>query len=234
MDGVVAMVGSGEFTPAMDSVDRALLEASGRPRPRAVVLSVVRGRGRRARATPPVAAARAHLEALGAEVEALLLRRSADGDDAAHVQAVTEADIIYIADAPPDLLYRALASTALERALRRAHERGGVIAGCSGGATVLGQHRPRRRRRLGIPGRWGSGLGMVPRVAVMTRYDAIPLPLRALAIARAPRGSVVLGIDRATALVGRGGSWQVHGPGRVTVWRGRRRSRHAEGDVLRL
>ena len=44
----------------------------------------------------------------------------------------------------------------------------------------------------------------------------------------------MLGIDEETALVGRDGTWQVHGPGRVTVWRGRRRSRHHEGETIRI
>ena len=41
----------------------------------------------------------------------------------------------------------------------------------------------------------------------------------------APRGSVVLGIDEDTAVIGRDGAWQVYSAARVTVWRGRRRER---------
>jgi cyanophycinase-like exopeptidase len=43
-----------------------------------------------------------------------------------------------------------------------------------------------------------------------------------------------LGIDEETALVGRDGSWQVQGRGRVTVWRGRHRTRYRRGEVFRL
>jgi hypothetical protein len=51
---------------------------------------------------------------------------------------------------------------------------------------------------------------------------------------QAPADVVVLGIDQRAALVGREGVWQVRGEGRVTVWRGRRRSRLRAGDVLRV
>ena len=57
---------------------------------------------------------------------------------------------------------------------------------------------------------------------------------RALIALQAPRGSVVLGIDEETAVVGRDGSWQVHGRSRVTVWRGRHRERYRAGDTFRL
>jgi cyanophycinase-like exopeptidase len=51
---------------------------------------------------------------------------------------------------------------------------------------------------------------------------------------QAPRGSVVLGIDEDTAVVGSNGGWQVHGAGRVTVWRGRRRERFRRGEAFRI
>ncbi len=38
MNGVIALVGSGEFTPAMAEVDRALLAATGRDRPRVAIM----------------------------------------------------------------------------------------------------------------------------------------------------------------------------------------------------
>ena len=51
---------------------------------------------------------------------------------------------------------------------------------------------------------------------------------------QAPRGSVVVGLDDGTAVVGRDGSWQVHGRARVTVWRGRRRERFRAGEAFRI
>jgi cyanophycinase-like exopeptidase len=70
--------------------------------------------------------------------------------------------------------------------------------------------------------------------SILPHYDAWPEPLSALLVLQAPRGSAVLGIDEDTAVVGRDGSWQVHGRARVTVWRGRHRERFRAGDVFRL
>jgi cyanophycinase-like exopeptidase len=51
---------------------------------------------------------------------------------------------------------------------------------------------------------------------------------------QAPRHVTVLGIDEDTAVVGRDGTWQVHGRARVTVWRGRHRERFRRGETFRL
>jgi cyanophycinase-like exopeptidase len=82
--------------------------------------------------------------------------------------------------------------------------------------------------------RWGPGLGFAPGISVVPHYDAWPEPFSALIALQAPRGSVVLGIDEETAVIGRDGSWQVHGAARVTVWRGRHRERFRAGETFRI
>ena len=100
--------------------------------------------------------------------------------------------------------------------------------------VLAGRHWAARRRRLFWPLSWQEGLGLFNGASVLPHYDAFPEPLAALVVLQAPRGSAVLGIDEETAVVGRDGSWQVHGRSRVTVWRGRRRERFRAGDVFRL
>lgn len=234
MNGAIALVGSGEFTPALESVDRELLAATGRARPRVVIIptaSVPDGEGVFLRWAEM---GRQHFAALGAEVEPILVRDRAAAEDPVNIQAIGEADLVYLSGGRPNFLYDALAGTALEGALHAAHLRGAVIAGCSAGAMVLADRQLRLRRRLLFPPRWQPAFGLVPRTAVAPHYDALPETLMLALILAAPRDSVVLGIDGETALVGRDGSWQVQGRGRVTVWRGRRRSRHRDGETFRL
>jgi cyanophycinase len=232
VNGAIALVGSGEFTPALESLDRELLAATGRSKPRvAIVPAISRGDGALVRWAE---IGRQHFTALGAEVEPVLVRSRADADDPAHAQAVGEADLVYLSGGQADFLCRTLAGSFLESTLRQALVRGAVIAGCSAGASVLADHRYSVRRRMGWPFSWQRGLGFVRGVAVAPDYNARPEVLRLLFILRPPRGTVVLGIDRHTALLGRGDTWQVQGEGRVTVWRGRRRVRYRDGDLVRL
>jgi cyanophycinase len=234
MDGAIALVGSGEFTPALEAIDRELLLATGRSRPRVALLptaSIPDGEGVFLRWAEM---GRQHFSALGAEVEPVLVRDRQAANDPAAVQAIGEADLVYLSGGRPDFLYEALAGTAVERAIHDAHARGAVIVGCSAGAMVLADRRLRLQRRVPFPPSWQPAFGLVPQTAVAPHYDALPETLMLLFILAAPRGSVVLGIDEETALVGRDGSWQVQGRGRVTVWRGRRRTRHHDGDSFRL
>jgi hypothetical protein len=91
-----------------------------------------------------------------------------------------------------------------------------------------------RGGRLPWPLTWREGLAVVEGIAVLPGYDRMPEPLAALLALQAPRGTAVLGIDEGSAIVGRDGSWQVHGHARVTIWRGRRRERLRAGDVFRV
>jgi cyanophycinase len=176
-----------------------------------------------------------HFSALGAEVEPVLVRDRFDAEDGSHVQAIGEADLIYLSGGKPGHLTDTLASSALGMALVAAHERGAVLAGCSAGAMTLAErHWDLRRRRLFWPLRWRDGLGIVPGATVIPHYDAWPEALSALLVLQAPRGLSILGIDEETAAIGQNGGWQVQGRGRVTVWHGRNRERFRRGDVFRI
>ena len=173
-----------------------------------------------------------HFSALGAEVEPVLVRTAAEGYDAAALQAIGEADLVYLSGGHPRHLLDVLRGVAAGwRDRAAANARGAVVAGCSAGAmaivgrTVDFRFLPRIRMPMPFPVRWPAGLALVGRhrrPAALRR-----LARAALRVRRAPGAARrrVLGIDEDTAVVGRNGAWQVHGRGRVTVWRGRHRER---------
>jgi cyanophycinase len=233
MAGPVALVGAGEFLPVMADVDRQLLTAAGSARPRVAILPTASYPDGDEVFRRWAAMGEEHFRGLGAEVEAVLVRDAVDAQDVAFAQAVGEADLIYLSGGKPDHLLNALAGSVVWRAMKAAHHRGAVLAGCSAGAMVLAEHQLRWRRRLPFRVRYDEALRVAPGIAVIPHYDRIPEPLAAFMAFQAPRGTIVLGIDDDTALVGRDGSWQVQGTGRVTVWRGRRRERLRAGELLR-
>jgi cyanophycinase len=231
----VALVGAGEFLPTMAEFDAGLLAATGRIRPRVVILPTASAPDGEDVFQRWAAMGIAHFGELGAEVEPVLVRDRSEADDAAAAQAVGEADLIYLSGGKPAHLIHSLDGSAVGRAIAEAHARGAVLAGCSAGAMVLAGHAYDFRLGL-LPWllRWREGFGFVPGASVVPHYDAWPEPFCALIAFQAPRGSVVLGIDEGTAVVGRDGAWQVHGRSRVTVWRGRHRDRYRSGDSFRL
>ncbi len=235
MPGPVALIGAGEFLPAMEALDRALLAGIDRARPRVAIVPTASAPDGEAVFRGWADLGIAHFAALGAEVEAVLVRTAAEGFDTAALQAIGEADLIYFSGGKPDHLRSVLAGSPLGAAIHAAHARGSVLAGCSAGAMALaGVQASFRRRRLPVPVRWLSASGVVPGVAVLPHYDAWPEPMVVLMALQAPRGIVVLGIDEDTAAVARDGAWEVHGRGRVTVWRGRHRERLRAGESFRV
>lgn len=233
--GSVALVGAGEFLPAMREFDRGLLDATGCPRPRVVIVSATSSPDAEAVFARWAALGMDHFRALGAEVEPILVRRPDDALDESNLQAIGEADVIYLSGARPAHLLRVLATSPLGAAVADAQARGAVVAGCSAGAMVLASRQFEfRRLRLPFPLRWRPALGLVEVTAVLPNYDAWPEPFSALVALQAPRGGTLMGIDEGTAVVGRNGAWQVHGQGRVTLWHGRSRERFRRGDAFRL
>lgn len=240
MPGPVALVGAGEFLAPMVEFDRGLLQATARLRPRVVILPTASAPDGEATFRTWADMGVEHFTSLGAEVEPVLVRTIAEGHDGAALQAIGEADLIYLSGGHPRYLLRVLSESPLGGALAMAHARGAVIVGCSAGAMVITGRTmdfhaiPRLRLPLPFPIRWPVGLALVDGVVVLPHYDAWPEPLSVLVALQAPRGSIVLGIDEDTAVVGRNGAWQVHGAGRVTVWHGRHRERFRRGDAFRL
>jgi cyanophycinase len=233
--GPIALVGSGEFLPAMAEIDAGLLAATGRRRPRVAILPTAAWPDGEDVFRRWAAMGAEHFTALGAEAEPVLVRDRFDAEDAAHAQAIGEADLIYLSGGKPGHLTSTVVGSPVGAALLAAHARGATLVGCSAGAmTLADRHWDTRRRRLFWPLRWHEGLGLAPGASVIPHYDAFPEPMAALVVLQSPRGLTTLGIDEETALVGRDGSWQVQGRGRVTVWRGRHRTRYRRGEVFRL
>jgi cyanophycinase len=236
MNGIIALVGSGEFTHAMDEVDRDLLVAIGRNRPRVAIVPAASWPDGEAVFLRWARMGEDHFAALGATPVPVLIRDRASADDPQAVAELDRADLIYMSGGKPGYLLAMLRDSAAGKALRDAHARGAVIAGCSAGAMVLGGHQIRTGGRgfLRPPIGWEDGLGLVPGIVIVPHYDAMPETLVAPLALAAPDGALVVGIDENTALVGREGEWRVQGRGRVTIWRGRRRRRFRAGEAAAL
>ena len=127
----------------------------------------------------------------------------------AWLQAIGEADLIYLSGGKPGYLLGVLSgappAARLAPHTTRRGRRGMFGRGDGPGRTR--RRIPGSGRALAI--RWRSGLGFVPGAAVLPHYDAWPEPLSALIALQAPHGASVLGIDEETARHRPRRSWQV-------------------------
>lgn len=224
--GTFALVGSGEFLPTMDPVDRGLLARLGDHPSVAVVPTASAPDG------DPVferwlGMGVEHFTRLGAEAAPIPLRTRADADDSDLAERLARSSFVYLSGGKPAYLRETLAGTACWQAIVEVVERGGVLAGCSAGAMVLGSRMFRFRP---IPGH-ADGLGLLPGIVVIPHFDEFrvnPAPL----LGALPESVTVVGVDGGTALVGSPGQWTVEGKGSVTVFDGSHRLRYLAGQAV--
>jgi cyanophycinase len=210
--GPLALVGSGEYTPAMLDVERSLLE--GRP-PRYVQIPTAASQEGPRRLSYWIELGREQADRLGVEAVPLAVASRAEADDPAIAAQVEGAGLIYLSGGSPVVLADTLRDTALWRAVVAAWEGGAGLAGCSAGAMALADEVPELRSPSG-----GSrpGLALLPHLRVLPHFDQMLswLPdVLARPFYRTDRASVI-GIDEDTAIVGGPAEFVVRG--RQSAW----------------
>jgi cyanophycinase-like exopeptidase len=237
MNGLIALLGSGEYLPVMDDVDRYLLAncgADGRV-PRVVCLPTAAGREGERSWGRWMRMGEDHFTRLGADVKSLPVIDRVSADDAAHASDVEAADLIYFSGGDPNHLYQAMNGSRVWESAQKAFARGAAYAGCSAGAMILAKSMPDFRR---------AGFGtlpafdIVPAAFILPHFDAIPIVRQPLVFAiqkQLKDGESLLGIDEETALIGTlGGKWRVHGRRTVSIISRRGKKVHAVGEEVEL
>ena len=220
--GPVALVGSGEFLPAMEDVDRMLLE--GRPQ-RVVFLPTAAAPEGADRVEYWVQLGVEHYRRLGVESEALLVLDKSEADRPDLAARITGAGLIYLSGGSPAYLTDTLRDTEVWRAIRVAFESGAALAGCSAGAIALSAFV---RDRLTLEAPLRPALGVIPDLAVLPHFDRLMrfAPQLADAVSRLlPDGAKLVGVDEDTAIVGGPRRWEVMGRQRAWLFR-------ADGEPL--
>ncbi len=236
MNGLVALVGAGEYLPVMDEVDRFLLASSqaNSLTPRVVCLATAAGQEGEESVGRWSRMGEEHFRSLGAQVQALPIIDRASADDPQFEPALELADLIYFSGGNPLYLYETMKGSRAWQAAQKAWARGAVYAGCSAGAMILAKRLPNfRRPDLGMT----DGFGVVPVEFVMPHFDhAGPFKVFVgLLRKRMKDGQVMVGIDEDTALVGKpGGEWQVMGRSRVHVMTRKENRSYAAGESFRM
>jgi cyanophycinase-like exopeptidase len=221
MNGYIALLGSGEYLPVMDDVDRFLLAhcgADGR-KPRVVCLPTAAGDEGPKSVNRWSDMGVEHFTRLGADVQAVPVIDAKSANDLNHASAVEEADLVYFSGGDPNYLYRTMKDSLVWKAAQKAWGRGAIYAGCSAGAMVLSREMP-DFRALGI--RSMAAFGLIPAASIMPHFNVLPIfgkPLIATLRRRLYDGEVMLGIDEDTAAIGKlNEEWTVMGKSKVHVF----------------
>ncbi len=235
MKGLIALVGSGEYLPVMNDVDRYLLASTrsdGR-KPSVVCLPTAAGQEGDASVGRWLKMGEEHFAALGAAVHPLPIIDRATADDPEYAAILERADLIYFSGGNPRYVLETMKGSRAWEAASRAWERGAVYAGCSAGAMILGKKVP-DFRRLGLGGP-SEGFAIIAVEYVMPHFDHVgPFKQFVNVLRRGLKeGQIILGIDEDTALVGKtGGEWRVMGKSGVHVLTRKSTQSYAAGQVV--
>jgi cyanophycinase len=240
--GALALVGSGEYLPIMQSVESALLDrglAKGKRKTYVQIPAAAGQEGEKNLAYWKNLGAE-QAERLGAEQIHLPIYQRPDAFNLEFAAAVKDAGLIYLSGGDPFHLAATLIDTPVWAAVRAAWESGTSLAGCSAGAMALGGDIPHflKARSEGAP-----GLGVLPNVRTIPHYNKffgwVP-DSAARIMMQAPPSTVVIGVDEETALVTglddeislEHGKWQVRGVGGVHILRGAPTRSYSDSEIV--
>lgn len=208
MTGILALVGGGEWSDGCD-FDTQLLSASG-----AGEVAVLPTASAFERPELLLERATNWFTGLGASVREVPVYTRRDALVAENISAVRNARFIYMAGGSPMHLRAVLKDTPLYEAMVEAYDNGAVLAGSAAGADVLCDPMVDTRG-----GALTVGLGLVPGVAVIPRYDTWSQEKIRRTVTLTRPGQILVGVPEATALIrDPDGTWRSAGRGEVTVY----------------
>ena len=233
MKGLIALVGSGEYLPVMEEIDRYLLSSLNVRTPRVVCIPAAAGQEGDESVNRWSRMGVDHFQRLGADVQALRIINKDSANDAQYESILEGADLIYFSGGNPQYLFETLHGSRAWNAMQKAWITGAVYAGCSAGAMILSKRIPSFRLAGTL-----EGFGIVPAKFIIPHFDAIPGIWKPLVLAlkgQLKKSERMIGVDENTALVGQlGGEWKVMGKGKVHIFKNRESAVYEDGQTLSL
>ncbi len=232
-----ALLGSGEFEPWTEPVDRWLLE-HGSGDGRIVVLPTASAPEGEDVFEGWASMGLRHYEEAGIPAEVVPLRTRADAERPELLERFQGASAVFFSGGNPAYLAATLTGTAAWACIVDEMRRGMAYAGCSAGVACLGVSAPDSSVRdpLNADGSLlQPGLGVFPSTFLMPHWDALNgyVPgLQGLIRRSVPADRRLVTIDEHTAMLGDDGRWTVEGSGRVGVILGDDERSFAAGETF--
>jgi cyanophycinase len=224
MNGSLALVGSGEYLPAMASLEKSLVDDGVKNGKEARYLQIPTAAGRESsdRLEYWRELGLRQAKSIGVEATYLPIFTREDAFNQKYVDAVANSALMYMSGGDPHHLAQVLIDTPLWDAIVENWKTGASLAGCSAGAMVLSAHIPNFRLLKKTP---TAGLNLLPEIRVIPHFNKffkwIP-ESAAKVLLHVPDNSILIGVDELTAIVKRSGDaeWVVVGEAKVHVLKG--------------
>lgn len=191
MSGKLVFVGGDEFRAGCRSMDSHLLALPQITNVRVLIVPAAAADSR-----PEMAAENGveYFHSLGAHASSAMVLQPSDAEDNALISSVDDADIVYFTGGNPIHVLNVLDNSSFLRRLKRFLYDGGILAGSSAGAMVMGGWMKYRG--------WVKGLSLIEDVVILPHHEnSNPVDVSIEFSGSMPDGIVALGIDSGTACV---------------------------------
>jgi cyanophycinase len=217
--GLLALVGSGEYSLQMQEFESELLHSAFARGKKNTFIQIPTGSSHEGDDRRQYWKRRGAEQAdrIGCECIYLPIHEREDAFNSDYVDAIESAGLIYFSGGDPHRIADVFQGSPLWDEITRQWMGGSSLAGCSAGAMAFGGTIMGIRKSS-----HSAGLNLLPDIEVIPHYDKMLgwLPDRVASfIARAGADTTLVGIDENTALAMDEG-WRVTGAGRVHVLRG--------------
>ena len=238
MNGSLALVGSGEYLPAMAEFEKSLIDdgVKNGKEARYVQIPTAAGRESDDRLEYWKQLGLTQAKAIGVEATYLPIYTREDAFNQKYVDAVANSALMYMSGGDPHHLAEVLIDTPLWSAIVENWKTGASLAGCSAGAMVLSAHIPNFRL---LKKTATQGLNLLPEIRVIPHFNKffkwIP-ESAAKVLLHVPDDSILIGVDELTAIVKRSGDteWVVVGEAKVHVLKGLPDQQLLDGERIKL
>ena len=224
MNGSLALVGSGEYLPAMAAFEKSLLDdaiALGKA-PTYIQIPTAAGKESSDRLDYWKQLGAAQAQRIGVNPIHLPIYSREDAFNQVHVDTINNSALMYMSGGDPHHLATTLIDTPLWSAILSNWASGASLAGCSAGAMVLSSQIPNFRLTKNPP---TQGLNLLPNIRVIPHFNKffrwIP-ESAAKVLLHVPSDAILIGVDEMTAIVKRAGAehWVVVGDAKVHILKG--------------
>jgi len=238
MNGSLALVGSGEYLPAMAEFEKSLVQdgVKNGKEARYVQIPTAAGRESADRLEYWKQLGLTQAKAIGVEATYLPIYTREDAFNQKYIDAVANSALMYMSGGDPHHLAEVLIDTPLWSAIIENWKTGASLAGCSAGAMVLSAHIPNFRL---LKKTATQGLNLLPEIRVIPHFNKffkwIP-ESAAKVLLHVPDDSILIGVDELTAIVKRSGDteWVVVGEAKVHVLKGLPDQQLLDGERIKL
>jgi cyanophycinase-like exopeptidase len=238
MNGTLALIGSGEYLPAMAQFEKSLMDdgIKNGKRPIYVQIPTAAGKESADRLEYWKQLGKSQADRLGVDSIFLPIFTREDANNPEYATLIHNSALIYMSGGDPHYLAETLMDTPLWSAIEQNWRTGTSLAGCSAGAMVLSAHIPNFRMLKKSP---TAGLNLLPEIRVIPHFNKffkwIP-ESAAKVLLHVPDDSILIGVDEMTAIVKRSGDehWVVVGDAKVHVLKGMPDQQLVDGDEIKL